>query len=152
MLPNATLTAWLTVVDHAALAQAPLRQKQGMLHALQDLVTHCGVTMTPYVPAMLALTTVLLESVVLPGDVRGGADNGHDDVLDDGASVHSEDEPTEPLGAPTEGRKALTSGSLRLLALLLRNYPATHDLQALWPRLMPCTHVLLPRVVNEVRC
>ena len=129
-----------------------------MLHALEDLVTHCGAAMTPYVPAMLSLTTALLETVVKPvssshEDALMG-DDGMDDK--DGVSCEHSDEDDgkdQPEGAPSapiEGRKALTSGSVRLLALLLQQYPAAHDLSPLWTRLMPCAEALLPRVIHEV--
>lgn len=128
-----------------------------MLHALQDLVMHCGAVMTPYVPTMLALTTVLLETAVklVPGkNAVVTADKvqiEHTDAMtdEDEAQEHS---PCDGAGvaASIEGRKALTSGSLRLLALLLRNYAGAHDLLPLWLRLMPCTEVLLPRVIHEV--
>lgn len=175
LLPSTSLATWLTVVDRDALARLPLRQKQGMLHALQDLVTHCGATVTPYVPAMLALTVALLDTVVQPGagNHEGGdaMDVDHVDRVDRDIAEEEEEEDNEEMdvhnedgdshlqgvdrkkggtSSPMEGRKALTSGSLRLMALLLRSYPAAHDLLPLWPRLMPCTAALLPRVLHEV--
>ncbi len=186
MLSSGTLTTWLTIIDRARLAQVPLRQKQGMLHTMEDLVEHCGHCMIPYLPVMMALTVVLLETVVVVGGGGGRSggeqvavvqheeeeeeeDAGHEDEEeedddDENNEEHKGEEesqpthppvnpptPTSPLFSQEEpGRKALTSGSLRLLAVLLRHAPSAHDYNALWGRLMPCALQLAPRLANEV--
>lgn len=51
-----------------------------------------------------------------------------------------------------EGDRELRSGTLKLLATIIRRFPAAVDFSPLWPRFLAAAAPLMPRLVAEVSC
>lgn len=61
-LSQEQISYWLAVIQPRQLAGFELRVKQGVLHALSDLLQHLGHNMQPFLPEISVLLLALLET------------------------------------------------------------------------------------------
>lgn len=118
---------WLSAVDGVSLAAHPLRQRLGLLHALEDLVKHLGHRLKEYLPPILASVQALLERAAAPVAAAAQGEAASDE----------------------EGDRELRSGTLKLLANILKRFPHAVDFGSLWPKFMSAAEPLIPRLVIE---
>ncbi|GIL61502.1 hypothetical protein Vafri_15933, partial [Volvox africanus] len=71
---------WLKAVDSAALDVLPARRKVGFLNAFEDLLSHLGHGLEPFLPTMLAITLRLLTTATAAITATGGGGGGKDEV------------------------------------------------------------------------
>jgi hypothetical protein len=141
-LVNSPLDWWLTAVDRSTLAAQPLRRRQGFLNAFEDLLGHLGYQLQPLLPALLAITLQLLQTATT------GMQAQQQDAAAAAAAEAGEAAATVDAQSREEGR-AVRSQCLRLLAQVFNRFPATLDLNPLWPGFFAAAEPLMSRLAPE---
>ncbi|GIL90429.1 hypothetical protein Vretifemale_18038, partial [Volvox reticuliferus] len=99
---------WLEAVDPAALDVLPARRKMGFLHAFEDLLSHLGHGVEPFLPTMLAITLRLLTTATAAITAAGGGGN---DEAPPASDKHEADEMDQEMDEQDEGDVAEASSS-----------------------------------------
>ncbi|KAG2487780.1 hypothetical protein HYH03_013624 [Edaphochlamys debaryana] len=169
------LAWWLAAVDGRALAALPPRRKVGFLNAFEDLLSHLGHAVEPFLPPLLAIALRLLASATegigavgtaavgtaaAVGTINGlgeveavpeEAEEANGKEADDDEEEEEEGGKAAVGGSPWDRSREVRTGSLRLLAQVWLRFPASPsaDFNAGWGVFLGAVEPLLPRMALE---
>ena len=110
-----------------------LRARLGFANAASDLLERAGHRLGPCLPAVVALTVAVYESVAIPGG--GGGEGGEGEEEEGRKGGDEEGKNISPLDAAAA--RETRAASLRALSSALERFPDACDWSPLWPRLLP---------------
>ncbi|GFR52619.1 hypothetical protein Agub_g15135, partial [Astrephomene gubernaculifera] len=159
---------WLEAVEQGALDALPARRKVGFLNAFEDLLSHLGHAVEPFLPTLLAITLRLLVTATAavgaaPAGSEAAAGAAEEEKEKEPAADKDEDEDDDeeddeegaaaasPAAAAVERHREVRTASLRLLAQVWLRFPAapSADYNRVWRVFLPAVQPLIPRLQLE---